>query len=312
MKKNIYTFLIILTLPIFTFGQFTFDSFESYSVGAFDTQWNNSIWTGFQGIYSNCQITETEAFSGTKSLSVINPSSGGQYADIVGYLSTVDSQMITIAFMQKIKGRGAVGLTTNYNNNPSSYEWLTVLNYDFGTSSIRVGTSWHTFGTLTDTWAENRFELNFEIDSGYFYYDNQLIVTWGLTEDIDGNTINSPRVNAINFYTPGTSGGRVYYDDIRAVEYNVSTKKTFNKINELSVFPNPVQDKLSIHLNVKNTSTVYYQLTDAIGQVVKYWSVEQVGEIISEQDVSDLVNGLYFLTVRAGDEVKTKKVVISK
>ena len=55
MKKTVQLLTLIL-LPILGISQVTFENFESYNAGTFDSQQDPTQWTGWHGSTSNTKI----------------------------------------------------------------------------------------------------------------------------------------------------------------------------------------------------------------------------------------------------------------
>jgi hypothetical protein len=309
--KNIFflSFFMVCFLVPKSYGQILFDDFDSYFDGDFDLWWNASEWVGWQGNYSGAVISTTKSFSGTKSLEIINPNDF-QQVDIVGLLPTINSNLATISFMQYLETESVIGLIHNYTATGSNNEFSVIIEYDF-TSTI------YTHGTPVDffpqrqVWVENRFELNYDIDSAYFYYANQLVTSWKLSRSANNSTPTVNQIDAINIYTPALNGGSAYYDDLRVTQYSVSSKEVEN-IKELKVFPNPATNELQISLGLVQDEMVQYELTDISGRIVKTWQAATSKEAVTTHDVSELTNGIYILKVTAGQHSKTEKIVISR
>jgi hypothetical protein len=73
---------------------------------------------------------------------------------------------------------------------------------------------------------------------------------------------------------------------------------------EFAVFPNPVKNQLSLNYNPNKTHIDRLSITNALGQ-----DVYQTNTFTNEIDVSRFANGVYFLTVIAGDKRKSFKLI---
>ncbi|BDS10723.1 T9SS type A sorting domain-containing protein [Aureispira anguillae] len=99
------------------------------------------------------------------------------------------------------------------------------------------------------------------------------------------------------------SGTTVIYE----VEDLLSSLRLTNSVNEISVYPNPTQHQLTIDLGQELDGSVNYQLINGIGQELKNG---QLGETQSTLEISDLPNGIYYLTLRNAEQLLfTQKVV---
>ena len=76
-----------------------------------------------------------------------------------------------------------------------------------------------------------------------------------------------------------------------------------------NISPNPVSSNLTIQLpNEWKNKTKTIQLTDIAGRILLQKQENTEGSLLSVQDVP---NGLYFLKISMGNQVLTKKVIIS-
>ena len=79
---------------------------------------------------------------------------------------------------------------------------------------------------------------------------------------------------------------------------------------QVQAFPNPFSDRLSLDISTANAETAEVLMINQLGQVVKRESLTLMeGELQHALDLSQLSAGVYFLRVRAGEEVTTVKVV---
>ena len=78
--------------------------------------------------------------------------------------------------------------------------------------------------------------------------------------------------------------------------------------DEISVFPNPAKDILTIKLKSDSFKLVNYSLISATGQIVLYSKFHAQEELI---DISKLDPGMYFVKINSGkDHLFTKSIVI--
>lgn len=83
-------------------------------------------------------------------------------------------------------------------------------------------------------------------------------------------------------------------------------KNNFVENIDITVSPNPVQNKLIIKLKVSNVAKVNLSICNALGQLVYAESVEVTKE---ELDLSFLNSGIYLLKMQSGEKQKTIKLV---
>lgn len=79
---------------------------------------------------------------------------------------------------------------------------------------------------------------------------------------------------------------------------------------ELTIFPNPVSDQLSIKWSREGQPTnVQYVITDATGRVVYWHTSNNVNQEVHQMDASQLTPGVYFVSARAAEGVTTQRFV---
>jgi hypothetical protein len=75
-----------------------------------------------------------------------------------------------------------------------------------------------------------------------------------------------------------------------------------NQNVKINVFPNPANDMMNINVN----GSFKYQLVNSLGQVVRNGKATNKAVV----NVNDLNQGIYFLTIAAGNQVSVQKVVV--
>lgn len=83
-----------------------------------------------------------------------------------------------------------------------------------------------------------------------------------------------------------------------------------NPVNLFSLYPNPAQDELTIHINNVITPADLV-VTNTIGQVIATKHIQQSGSNSSiTYDLSGLAKGVYFFCLTVNDNRQVKKVVV--
>ena len=116
----------------------------------------------------------------------------------------------------------------------------------------------------------------------------------------------------VEYWGSGTGGGGTalnYKGTVVAVVCDIATgeKEILGNIGQLSIYPNPSIGTLNIALVEKENSTVsvYNMLGEVIFNSTKNTQLFTV-------DMNNQPNGVYFVKVKTGNDVITKKVVLSK
>ena len=84
-------------------------------------------------------------------------------------------------------------------------------------------------------------------------------------------------------------------------------------LNEVIVYPNPAQTKLTLYSNFPLGSKLQYALYNLQGvQLITGEIKDARGVLRREIDISGLAQGVYVFTLKEGNETFTKKVVVSR
>jgi|688.fasta_scaffold494849_2 hypothetical protein len=76
------------------------------------------------------------------------------------------------------------------------------------------------------------------------------------------------------------------------------------------LFPNPVQEFVTLAINSPTTAAVSITLTDALGRLLsaRHFTVGN-GQTSHNQDTSALIPGMYFMEIKVGDQLIAKKII---
>jgi hypothetical protein len=85
------------------------------------------------------------------------------------------------------------------------------------------------------------------------------------------------------------------------------TSLTQNNIAQFSVYPNPANDKITVVIDEASESVV--TIRDTKGSVV-YEAALFNDNSVYEINVSDLQNGMYFISITTTDEIKTTSFIV--
>ncbi|MCE3227091.1 MAG: hypothetical protein K0S32_1642 [Bacteroidetes bacterium] len=96
-------------------------------------------------------------------------------------------------------------------------------------------------------------------------------------------------------------------DPTAAYSNPVGVKKNADTKTNLIFYPNPANDRISLHYNSTNSSTV--EIRNVMGQLV--YEKKFNGMIHDYVDVKDLANGTYMVTIMENDQTLTKKLIVN-
>ena len=189
-------------------------------------------------------------------------------------------------------------------------------------------------GTSTDidtTYIGNQLDLNYttakDTNSGVTTYYYAIGTTAGAQ-----NTV-AWTANALNVIASETGlslvAGQKYYTMMKAMNgaglvsdstvsdgvlYLITTGLTENfALNELTVYPNPTNDKATISIISSKNETVHYSLTDAVGKLIEQKACiinTGINSLIIDVNALHLSKGVYFINVSTNGKVITKKMVV--
>ncbi|WP_245574846.1 S8 family serine peptidase [Aequorivita capsosiphonis] len=102
-------------------------------------------------------------------------------------------------------------------------------------------------------------------------------------------------------------GNSTFIDNVSVVE---SLGVTDNVFSSFSMYPNPAENQ--VFMSWKDVeSNVAITLFNSLGQrLVQLSETELAGKTSSSMDVSGFANGIYFITIKAGNHLETKKLII--
>ena len=84
-----------------------------------------------------------------------------------------------------------------------------------------------------------------------------------------------------------------------------------NNLNQVIVYPNPVNDILNINFELNKLTATKIELLDLSGKQIGIILHENLKGMISEEiNTSDFTNGIYFVKIQAESETITKKIVV--
>jgi Secretion system C-terminal sorting domain/Fibronectin type III domain len=142
-------------------------------------------------------------------------------------------------------------------------------------------------------------------------FGNDVIWTLTMPEGTVGKDFYIQIKSLANFDNMWCYGLRIKQEGKALLSKDVDNELVANNIE---IFPNPVNDQLSINLgNVETASEATIHILDAMGRVVMAsQKAVEAGESILNLNVSELNNGLHFAAIRLNDgEVVTRKILVA-
>jgi hypothetical protein len=137
--------------------------------------------------------------------------------------------------------------------------------------------------TYGDGWGSNNYLRVYKTDAGA----NDLIMN----------------VNASGNWKRKTAAGE--FTNVLSISENVNS--------DVKLYPNPTIGDATLEFNVSTLSTVTVDVVNTIGQKV---ISKNLGSVNGSQKITlesnQLESGLYFVTIKMGDNVLTQKLTVSK
>ncbi|GJM34380.1 MAG: hypothetical protein DHS20C18_33810 [Saprospiraceae bacterium] len=190
-------------------------------------------------------------------------------------------------------GNGPMG---GYENLPSSVP-ASMMVYDHVARAILGGFAGLP-GSLPTSIETGEIYSNFfsyEIPAGYEYDEIQII---GILIAPDGHIENATEVTIDGAIANGLAVGT---DDPAITE------------NDVQVSPNPFREMTTIRINIAERAAVNIQVLNTLGQVV---SSQNYGELFGQIDfpihANQMDNGLYTVRIQVGNDVVSKKIILSR
>jgi hypothetical protein len=141
---------------------------------------------------------------------------------------------------------------------------------------------------------------------------------WAATNQGSGS-LRFEKLNGNNLYVFPTDFGcnfTKYFVVLAPPSPTVDTTPVIEQTsasNTVEIFPSPAAGIAFLKLDLATTQNVRYILTDVNGRVVISKDLKQVGTMYEKVDVSQLQNGLYFITIQLQDNSTiTKKLVVGQ
>jgi PKD repeat protein len=182
-------------------------------------------------------------------------------------------------------------LNAKTNGGPNRY-------IDFVTVSYTDADGTHTFGTFS---GENISSAN--VDIGGPIYS----VTVTLEDGFDGIPPGTLSVDLSSISSCPPSSGMV----METVEFGKGSLD--RTISDLSLYPNPAHEVVTIRYQLIRNSEIRMRITDIKGVTVYDLRLLQKADMQENKiEISHIQTGVYFLHLRSGDQMISKKFVISR
>jgi PKD repeat protein len=245
-------------------------------------------------------------------------------------LSNTNWQQTNTAFASGIKSA-----FVSQNAAPSSTVELYSPTYDFTSMpNLALTFKWAAAERDQATPSNDVFSLFFSTNCGLTWIPrlskNIRTTTAGVSGLVNGNFIPTPAqfyqeaislasFSAYNnilfrfrYITESGSSNNFYLDDINLTS-TTDIEQQSTVLFNLSVFPNPASESISVAFDLLENKKVEITLNDVLGKTVKVISPQSLeqGAHALTMPVNELSKGIYFMTIITNDVTTTKKIIIN-
>ncbi len=132
-------------------------------------------------------------------------------------------------------------------------------------------------------------------------------LNWQAPEQGLGDVVFYVAANATNSDL-SSSGDQVYLSNLRIFEEGTTGQEniTFNQ-EHLQVYPNPVQNKLSISIN-ENIHINNISLINLFGKKINFYEIAEDKNHTLTLNLNELRSGIYFLVLKTDNKTITRKI----
>ena len=271
---------------------------ETLSFSIFSDSLNNPDCTGFYANMTTTNATSSLICDGTYAVAVVGGTAPYTFSLANGMTGQTASDLCA--------GTYTVAVTDEAGCSTTATGVITYSNSTIGDTIIFTGTIFNdssAIGTVTSEWIDNcTFDFNTVVSASiytYYAYGDSTLVTWeiGLT---NGTTV---MIDAIYHFNSGVGIYNVILQLVCGQKDNPKYLQINSQINyqlvgisenenaEFQLFPNPVQDELTIS-GVSEAST--YEIIDLNGRVI---FAGKLSVIETKINVTNLHNGNYLFVI---------------
>lgn len=293
MKKIVLSITVAFIATSTLFAQIPNNGFENWtSMGSYsnpdgwatmnDMTAMSSVYTATKGTPGNVGASYLKLTSKTVGGSVVNGIA------VSGTLNTMTMQP-TAGF--PYTGQ-PVSLTGKWQYMASSAGSVSITLSKWNTTTNQrdiVATGSQTLSGMAMSWASFTINLNYMMSMAP---DSCMIVL-----KASGNT--------------PTNNDYLWVDNLAFSGSVAGLNENNSPVQGLSIYPNPIQDKINVSFNIQNEKTVTLKVTDIDGKLIHTQNFEQIsGSINQSIDATKFPKGIYFVTISNESISETRKIVI--
>lgn len=296
MKKNIFTLIIGSCITVSAFAQIPNNGFENWtSMGSYNDPDN---WDQLNSMTSSMSIyTCTKGTPGNPGASYLKLTS-----KTVSGMGVVPGVAVSgVIDMVTYKPKSGFAYSQRPLNLTGSWQYM-----PSGSDQGFVGvylTKWNTSMNMRDTIAMATQNLT------------SMMMSWtSFTINLNYMSTASPDSAIIIFSASGSTpvnNSAMYIDNLAFSGTATGIKEnTVNLIN-LTVFPNPSNEKVVLNYTLKSTENVVIKISDVTGKIVKELKPNGViGNNKQELNISNLSQGIYTITIQGDNSLSSQKLIV--
>ena len=151
--------------------------------------------------------------------------------------------------------------------------------------------------------------LTYELDAGTGFSS----YVWSTGGTSQTETISGSPGDIGDYSVVVEDGNGCQGTDTVTVEFDVcGSVNEPGKVLRISMYPNPTKGDLTINLNGFMGESVEIEIMTTNGQLMKSIVLDATSQtdMTTQMDLNDLAQGLYFVIVKSGDQIKVERITI--
>ncbi|MGM0573964.1 MAG: T9SS type A sorting domain-containing protein, partial [Bacteroidota bacterium] len=172
---------------------------------------------------------------------------------------------------------------------------------------------------LVANFALATYMVTFDVINEYDEPITDAVITMGNIENDAGDYVFEDIEPGEYPYTATAEGYKEVTDTIEVIDSDLSvevtmetddTGFTFADLSNVTIYPNPADDRLFIELDNEGDHSVTISLINIHGQVVRSQHVSDPGVTRVRLTIDDLLPGMYMLRITVGDRYLIERVIL--
>lgn len=296
MKKNIFTLIIGSCITVSAFAQIPNNGFENWtSMGSYNDPDN---WDQLNSMTSSMSIyTCTKGTPGNPGASYLKLTS-----KTVSGMGVVPGVAVSgVIDMVTFKPKSGFAYTQRPLSLTGSWQYM-----PSGSDQGFVGvylTKWNTSMNMRDTIAMATQNLT------------SMMMSWtSFTINLNYMSTASPDSAIIIFSASGSTpvnNSAMYIDNLAFSGTATGIKENAANLMNLTIFPNPSNEKVVLNYTLKSTENVVIKISDVTGKIVNELKPNGViGNNKQELNISNLSQGIYTITIQGDNSLSSQKLIV--